>query len=78
METFRSLTHLFFDATAALLYTASIAIVFAGAAIAYTQLVVVGFFVAAISFVVVASFYGRKLWRTYRLRLGPRSPMLAH
>jgi hypothetical protein len=66
METFRILVHLCFDAATALLYTASIALVTATATVVYSQRLAAGLLIAAISFFVVAIFYGRKIWRTYR------------
>jgi hypothetical protein len=78
MQTFRILVHLCFDAATALLYTASIALVTATATVVYSQRLAAGFLIATISFFVVAIFYGRKIWRTYRSGLAGNSPLPVH
>jgi hypothetical protein len=78
MPTFRMLVHLCFDAAAALLYTASIALVTATATVFYFHQLAAGFLIAAISFFVAAVFYGWKIWRTYRTGFGGNSPLPVH
>ena len=79
MQTFRTIVHFCFDAATALLYTASIAIAFAAVAIISTKALAFGLLTAALSFFVVATLWGLKIWRRYRP--GPsasRPPLFAH
>ena len=56
----------------------TIALVTATATVVYSQRLAAGFLIATISFFVVAIFYGRKIWRTYRSGLAGNSPLPVH
>lgn len=75
MDACRTVVRLCFEAATAFLYAASIAVVFAGAAIVYSQTIRAGLASAALTFVLVAALWGRIIWRKYRVRL---TPMFAH
>jgi drug/metabolite transporter (DMT)-like permease len=73
------IVHLCFDAAAAFLYTASIAIALAAAAFVFTQMLAVGLAIAAVSFLAIATLWGRKLWRKHQPSSGRKtSPLFAH
>jgi hypothetical protein len=76
MQTFRMVVHLGFEAATALLYTASIAIAIAAVAFISTRALAFGLLTAALSFFVVATLWGRKIWLRYRPSLGASSPPL--
>jgi hypothetical protein len=79
MQTFRTVVHFCFDAATALLYTASIAIAFAAVAIISTKALAFGLLTAALSFFVVATLWGLKIWRRYRPSpSASRPPLFAH
>ena len=79
MQTFRTVVYLCFDAAAALLYSASIAVAVAAAAFVFTQMLALGLLLAAVSFCVAAALWGRKLWHRHWQSTGRKtSPLFAH
>ena len=79
MHTFRTGVHIFFDVGTALFYTASIALALAAVAFIFTQMFAFGFLIALISFLFVATIWGRRILRRYRPSSGARiSPLFSH
>ncbi len=67
MQQFRTLVHFCLDAATAFLYTASIAIALACVAFIGTRKPGFAVMIAAMSFIAVAAFHGRRIWRRRNL-----------